>query len=132
MKMLHCPVCRHSKPTKRRQETCSKRCAAKLVKQRRGANFYRLLGKKAGAVSGQRTRKKAIALWLQRFPELPVAAVRAIYGQGYQAGWLVGKKRGLEQGYENALRDSDAGYAKACDLASRGRMRAADRLERAS
>lgn len=120
MKMLQCPVCRKVKRANRRQTACSKQCAAILVKQRRGADFYRTLGQKAGRAAGITTRRKSIETWLRRFPGLPVEAVRAIWAQGYNSGHGKGRRGAFLKGYEQALRDTDPNYAKECDLLDRG------------
>ena len=116
MKMLFCPICKRSRVANRKQQTCSKACAAQLVKQREGADFYRKQGQRAGRAAAVLTRKRTEARWRAKWPQVPTAIARAIYDTGFNSGHKSGKRLG----YEQALRDSDPRYAAECALLDRG------------
>jgi hypothetical protein len=106
MKVLHCPICgRVREGVPRQRQVCSKTCAAKLHKQRYGADFHHQAGKKAGAASAIVTKRKTEALWRSRWPGVPIAVAREIYVRGYNAGHQIGSRVAYAKGWSAAIRE---------------------------
>lgn len=91
-----CPICDRTyiNPTPHRvRKGCSKTCAQAAMKRERGPLWHRRIAQKGWTAAHRRkVARQADAKWATRWPGVPRAMAWAIYRQGYDAGYVTGRR----------------------------------------